>query len=445
MIKKVRTRRSLTGIVLAILVVFMSLTPQMRSFYSLPAFFKLGVGDELGIDLQLPAYLLNKFKVEINANPSDLINFERYSNDLSSFLFSNPSHVVTKPGEANLKLKLFGLIPIKEVNVDVVPRLELIPGGHAIGILLKTDGVTVIGFSPVKDQNGKQHLPAKEAGLEIEDTIVAIEGITVTTDEETARLIDSFAQQKKLIQLDIQRGNKQIKISIKPVLCKETKRYRIGLYIKDSAAGVGTLTFYDRETQVYGALGHVIADVDINRQIAKGEGKIVNASIQGIHQARRGQPGEKVGTFESDKGIFGDIRKNTNYGIFGFLDVVLQNEHYREPIPVAFAQQVNPGPAEILTVINGNKIERFSVEIARVNPQRLTNGKNLIINITDPKLVNLTGGIIQGMSGSPIIQNGYLVGAVTHVLVNEPTRGYGILAEWMLMETDLTRKVEGVA
>jgi stage IV sporulation protein B len=205
---------------------------------------------------------------------------------------------------------------------------------------------------------------------------------------------------------------------------------------------VGTLTFFEPNTLIYGALGHVIADAETSQQIAQGEGKIINASIQGIQQARRGQPGEKIGIFTDSQIILGDIQKNTQAGIFGVLKSRLDNELYPHPLPVAFAHQVETGPARMLTVVDQEKIESFAIEITKIVPQRLPSGKNLVIQITDPRLLSLTGGIVQGMSGSPIIQKNRLVGAVTHVFVNEPTKGYGILAEWMLMETDLLQLEE---
>lgn len=433
-------RQPWLGIVLAILVIFISFTPQFKSFYSFPVLLKLGVGDELGINLSLPPYLTDNLQVEVDANAEEIFTMPGNSKNLTNFFQSGNGPIAVKPGETSLKLKLFGLIPIKSVNVDVQPRIELIPGGHAIGILLKAQGVTVIGFAPVKDEAGKEHIPGEEAGLLVGDIIETVNGTPVATDEETAKIIDKLGSKGIPVTLEIKRGNRKNKLTVNPVKCRDTNRYRIGLYIRDSAAGVGTLTFYDPKTQVYGALGHVIADMEINRQIAHGDGKIVHAVIQGIQQARRGQPGEKIGTFQNSGGIFGDIQKNTNYGIFGIMNQPIKNDFYRNPIPVAFGSQVKQGPAEILTVIKGNKIEKFSIEIEKINPQRLANGKNLVIKITDPRLLEATGGIIQGMSGSPIIQDGYLVGAVTHVLVNEPSRGYGILAEWMLTETELIKE-----
>lgn len=435
-------RRPIIGIVLAALVILMSLTPQMRGFYSLPNMVKLGVGDSFSIKLELPASLANKFKLEFASNPNDLVKLNQSADNLIN---SSSPVVVTKPGEANLKLKLFGIIPVRNIELNVIPRLKLVPGGHAIGILLKAGGITVVGFSPVEDKKGVMYSPAQERGIEIGDVIESVEGITLASDEEISQLIDKIAQQEKPVNLSIKRGSVRFDVKINPVYCKSTKRYRIGLYIRDSTAGVGTLTFFDPITHIYGALGHVITDAEINREIAKGEGRIVDAQIKGIQQAIKGQPGEKIGTFQSNKGIFGDIHKNTNYGIFGTLDAKLQNQFYREPIPIAFAEEVRVGPAKILTVITGDEIEQFDIEITKINSPRAINGRNLVIQITDPRLLKLTGGIIQGMSGSPIIQNGHLIGAVTHVLINDPTKGYGILAETMLLETGLTENTGGAA
>ncbi len=434
--------RSVVGIVLAALVILISLTPQARFFYSLPNTVKLGVGDTFNLKFKLPAGFDDKFVLEYAPPSQSTIWPTKTTGTIINF--SSPV-VVTTPGEANLKLKLFGIIPVKNIELNVLPRLKLIPGGHAIGILLKTNGITVVGFSPIEDQDGLIYSPAQQEGIEIGDVIEAIEGIALTSDENTSFLIEKFAKKGKPINLKIKRGSDKLNIKVNPIYCKSTNKYRIGLYIRDSTAGVGTLTFFDPTSSIYGALGHVISDADVNKQISKGEGKIVDAKIKGIQQAIKGQPGEKIGSFENNKGIFGDIHKNTNYGIFGTLNTKLINKFYQNPIPVAFAEEVVIGPAKILTVIEGNEIEEFNVEITKTNVVKGTNGKNLMLKITDPKLLELTGGIIQGMSGSPIIQNGMLVGAVTHVLVNDPTRGYGILAETMLLETDLFRDKKGAA
>lgn len=434
---KIRNKQNWLGIVLAILVVLLSLTPQMQSFYMLPNMLKLAVGDEIGLNLNLPPYLLGKLELEVATDDNNVLNLAMDQRMDLKLLQSGKPPIAIGPGRADLKLKLFGLISLKTVNLDIVQQKKLIPGGHSIGILLKTEGVAITGFYPIKTKNNKEILPGKQSGLRVGDIIEQVEETTVNTDQELGELINELGKQDKPIQLKVRRNDNVLNIKVKPVLCKSTKKYRLGLFIKDSAAGVGTLTFYDPDTNIYGALGHIVTDGGSNKEIGHGQGRIVNAPIQGIQLARRGQPGEKIGIFEKEQDVFGDIQRNTNYGIFGNLDNHLHNEYFRQPIPVAIGQQIKPGRAEIFTVIKGDKIERFDIEILKVNPERLPNGKNLLINITDPRLLRQTGGIIQGMSGSPIIQDGYLVGAVTHVLVNEPRRGYGILAEWMLLETEL--------
>ncbi len=434
--------RSIIGLVLAALVILISFTPQIRFFYTLPNSVKLGVGDTLNLEFKLPMGFDNKIVLEYVPPVQQTTNSVKASGTIINF--ASPV-VVTTPGEANIKLKLFGIIPIKNIELNVLPRTKLIPGGHAIGILLKTDGIIVVGYSPIEDQNGLICSPAQTAGIEVGDIIQSIEGIALTSDENTSALIEKFAKKGKPLNLKIKRGNNKLNIKVNPVYCKNTNKYRIGLYIRDSTAGVGTLTFFDPESLAYGALGHVINDIDINMQIAKGEGKIIDARIKGIQQAIKGQPGEKIGSFQSNQGFFGDIHKNTNYGIFGILNFNLINKFYQSPIPVAFSEEVVIGPATILTVIEENEIEEFDIEIIKTNVLKGTNSRNLMIKITDPKLLELTGGIIQGMSGSPIIQNGLLIGAVTHVLVNDPTKGYGVLAETMLSEADFFYEEKGAA
>ena len=212
------------------------------------------------------------------------------------------------------------------------------------------------------------------------------------------------------------------------------KRYRIGLYVRDGVVGVGTLTFWDPQTREYAALGHIIIDADTRQDIKVLSGQIVSASVQSIKPGRPGRPGEKIGVFDSDGTIRGNIIKNTGYGIFGRIDEEISNPLHRYSMEVGYAHQVKKGKAQIYTVINGNDIEAFDIIIEKVYPER-QNGKGMVIRVTDQRLLNVTGGIIQGMSGSPIVQNNRIVGAVTHVFLNDPQRGYGVFMDNMLSET----------
>ncbi|BAF59383.1 predicted membrane-associated Zn-dependent protease 1 [Pelotomaculum thermopropionicum SI] len=340
-------------------------------------------------------------------------------------------------GPVKVRLSLLGVIPVKDITVSVLPQVKVIPGGQSIGVLLHSQGVIVMGRSDILNQTGRFVNPAADAGIKEGDIILKINGEAVRAEDQVRELVAQAGAEGRELALEVKRGEKTFQVRVKPVFCKETLRYRMGLLIRDSTAGIGTLTFYDPEKMIYGALGHVITDLKTNQPVDLSGGKVTGASVQSIHRGKRGQPGEKIGMFTGDTDISGTIAKNTKMGIFGRLQKPLENQIFQEPIPVAPAVQVREGEAEILTVLNGEKVERFTIEIVKVNLQARQNGKGLVIKITDPRLLEQTGGIIQGMSGSPIIQDNRLVGAVTHVFVNDPTRGYGVPAEWMLQEADM--------
>lgn len=226
-------------------------------------------------------------------------------------------------------------------------------------------------------------------------------------------------------------------VELTPVLDEKEKSYRMGLFIRDSAAGVGTLTFYEPKSTKYGALGHVISDIDTGKPIAVGDGHVVQSSVTSIQRGQNGMPGEKYATFKNENVKLGNIEKNTPFGIFGKMQKLPENNLEHQAIPIALTEQVKPGPAEIYTVVDGQTVEKFKIEIVNVIPQKYPATKGLILKVTDPVLLKKTGGIVQGMSGSPIVQNGKLVGAVTHVFVNDPTSGYGTFIEWMLQDAGI--------
>ncbi len=345
-------------------------------------------------------------------------------------------------GSVDLELRLFGVIPLRNLTVKVLPEVKLVPGGHSVGIKLHSEGVLVVGHHLVNSEAGSAS-PAREAGIEVGDVVLFIDGIRLDDANQVAEIINRQGKAGKALNFTVKRQGRQFTVRVIPLLCRETGRYRIGLYIRDTAAGVGTMTFYDPLTRVYGALGHVITDVDTNLPIEVRDGRIVKANIVSIKAARRGLPGEKTGIFQEDRDIAGTIEKNCAFGIFGRLDNLAdsQNSRYNRPLPVALMSQVQPGPAQILTVLEGEKIESFNIEILRVYNQVRPQDKSMVIRVTDERLLNAAGGIVQGMSGSPIIQNNRLAGAVTHVFVNDPTRGYGIFIEWMIQESGLLEKL----
>jgi len=428
-------RRKTLGLLVAIFVVAATFNPQARSFFSLPTQQRVLVGDEVRFNLNFPNQLLRVISVYVQPNTEKVLQLNGTDVNGKVFGFFDGWPEATTPGKANMQLRLFGILPIKNVKVEVLPQTRIVPGGQSVGVLLHSEGVIVVGQSIVEDKNGQRVNPAREAGIEVGDVIIKINNKVVTSDDQVAGLVDKAGKTGQDVNILARRKGKSFKTTIKPLLCKETGRFRIGLYIRDSAAGVGTLSFYNPDTGKYGALGHVITDSDTNQPIDISDGKVVRSSIQGIQAGQKGHPGEKIGMFINDTGFSGNIEKNTKFGIYGTLNKPLQNPFYSEPLPIALADQVTIGPAEMLTVLDGEKIEKYKVEIKRILTQAVPDSKGLVIEVTDPRLLKRTGGIIQGMSGSPLIQNGKIIGAVTHVFINDPTRGYGCLIEWMLMES----------
>jgi len=331
--------------------------------------------------------------------------------------------------------KLFGIVPLRSSEVEVMSPMKLLPGGQSIGVTLQTQGVMVVGQAPVVDKNGQNIFPAKEAGIEVGDILLKIDDRDVRTDQEVSNAINLAGKQKGNANVLFKHHDQILEKIVQPIFCIETGRYRMGLFVRDEAAGVGTLSFLDPVSKQYGALGHVITDADTNQKIEVYNGKIIASTIYSIEKGKRGHPGEKIGSFIPNSVFSGTIEKNTMTGIFGTMTGQVENPYFKEAIPVGWESEIKVGPAKIYTVIKGEKIEEFAVNIDRVMHNR-TDSKNMIVRVTDPRLLEVTGGIIQGMSGSPIVQDGKLIGAVTHVFVNDSQRGYGVFIQNMLNDSN---------
>ena len=345
-------------------------------------------------------------------------------------------------GESSIVYELAGL-PIKKVNVDVLSEYKVIPGGQSIGVNLQTLGVLVVGHHKVNIDD-EQQSPGEEADIQVGDIILRVNNKEIVKMEQITKLVNEAGRDDKPLQVTIKRGKKTLIKKLIPTHDKKEDKYQIGLYIRDSAAGIGTMTFYDPKTKKYGALGHVISDMDTRKPIQIHDGTIVKSNVTSIQKGNNGTPGEKQATLENDDLPLGTITKNSPFGVFGSLDKELESSKWNKPMPIALSSQVKEGSAQILTVVEDQKVEAFDVEIVNSVVQKNPATKGMIIKITDEKLLNKTGGIVQGMSGSPIIQDGKLIGAVTHVFVNDPTSGYGIHIEWMLNEAgiDIYKKKE---
>jgi stage IV sporulation protein B len=429
------SRRSAIGIMIAVIMVAFCASPQFRDIYQFPPHLRIMEGETASLSVGFP------FTMTVNHEQTLRLESPASKLALARPVSIQPLHL----GNATVEFKFLGFIPLRTVEVDVLPSLQLIPGGHSIGVVLHSQGVIVVGHSPILTGDGQGYTPAKDAGIAVGDVILSINGVPAQSDVKVAEIVDSSGRDGHSVELLIKRGEATSNITVTPMLCSETKRYRIGLFVRDSAAGVGTLTFYDPKSNTYGALGHVITDGDTNQPIDCNRGKIVMATVSGIQQGRRGQPGEKIGVFIEEDRVLGNIRKNSQFGIYGELTSSPANQLYADTIPVASMSQVQLGPAEMLTVVDGQTIEKFSIEIQRINLQDAPEGKGLVIKVTDPRLLEKTGGIVQGMSGSPIIQNGKIIGAITHVFVHDPAKGYGCFVDWMLMESGLVPAKESKA
>ena len=329
-------------------------------------------------------------------------------------------------GTATMMLSAFGL-PLREVTLDVLPSLEVLPGGTTVGVRINTEGVMVLGTGTVTDTNGVVHNPSKNQ-LRSGDLILTANGKDLLSKED---LVNVIAESGDTLHLRIKRDNETIETTIMPV--KGEKGNMIGSWVRDSTQGIGTITYFNPKTGAFGALGHGIMDVDTRKLMSVKCGSITAAHITSVKKGAKGVPGELVGDIKEGQKL-GQIKTNSPFGIFGTMDEPLPS--YKTPMRIAKQDQIEEGAATIRTNIAGGTVREFDIYIDGVNRFSSDDTKGMVIRITDLELLKLTGGIVQGMSGSPIIQNGRLVGAVTHVFVQDPTKGYGIFIENMIRQEE---------
>ena len=351
------------------------------------------------------------------------INQEPLSKDIINIDLLNPFSVSSESlGKYEVLLKLFGIIPIKEISVEVVEEMEVVPGGDVIGLQIETNGILVLGTGEVTLKDGTAAEPSKGL-LKSGDYIVGINGKTGITREE---FIHSIGVEP--LNLMVNRNNELMNVKIQPVQDYSGK-YKLGAWIRTDAQGIGTITYITGNGK-FGALGHGITDVDTGLLIQIDSGKLYDAEVLSVVKGKNGTPGELIGIIrQSGMSQIGEIDENCSKGIYGQMKLGMVDNS--KAIPVALKQDIKLGPATIYCQVD-SEVREYEIEIERIELGRTNDNKGLVIKITDEALLKKTGGIVQGMSGSPIIQDGKLVGAVTHVLVNDPTRGYGIFIENML-------------
>lgn len=393
-------------------------------YYSLynqiPSILRVKAGENQILNYQLPLVgeVVEASESGVSNIPKDAIKI-----DLSREVTLNTD----KSNKYLMNVKLFGFIPFKQVSIQVISDRELIPVGEPIGLYVKTDGLLVIGVGEFRGMDGLTYSPAKYI-LRSGDYIKEINGKPISDKEKFMDIIKKCDGQN--ITLKIERNDQEMEVCIHPVK-NEDKEYKLGIWIRDNAQGIGTMTYIDADGR-FGALGHGVSDVDTSTLMNLEDGTLYQTEIVSIQKGINGDPGELTGRIIYDESkILGDIDYNGQEGIFGQCNEEAEIMMDQDPIPIGLKQEIKIGEAQILCSVSG-KSEYYGIQITAIHLDNDNINKGIELRVTDSRLLDITGGIVQGMSGSPIIQDGKIIGAVTHVLVNDPTRGYGIFIENML-------------
>lgn len=392
--------------------------PTVINFIFFPKQINLLAGNVHKINFNIPAVatISSKDQSVLNVN-NELLTDNKNVNLNKDIYFQSE-----KEGSVNMQLSLMG-IPIKDVQVNVLANSKLIPCGDSVGVRIDTQGVMVLGISSVIGKDNNEHWPAKNI-LKPGDMILNINGKVIDSKETLITCIENNTN----LKVTLKRNNSIQNVELIPVKGEDGKN-KIGVWVRDSTQGIGTLTYINPETKSFGSLGHGIMDIDTKEIMEVKDGKIMKSEIIDVKKGEKGTPGELVGNIKTDEKI-GYITNNSTMGIYG----KITNDSFidqSKAIPIGFKDSVKIGDAYILCNVDGS-IKQYKIKIESINKYNIDNSKSMVIKITDENLLNKTNGIIQGMSGSPIIQDGKIIGAVTHVFVNEPSKGYGIFIENML-------------
>ena len=327
-----------------------------------------------------------------------------------------------------INYKLFNLFNIKRLKVNVLDPDRYFAGGETLGFSLQSKGVILIGGNYILSKNGIER-PFENSGLKTGDIITKINGIEINNSQDISKILENF--EGGSIRLTVNRSGNIFEVDICPALDSMSNTYKLGLWVKEDAVGIGTLSFVNATTKRFGSLGHSINDSETNECIEVSGGNIYTSKILGIKKGNSGKAGELIGTFNREN-VLGSVDKNCDYGVYGFVDCVEFVTKNKTSVDIGGGLSAKPGKAQILSALDGDEIKAYDIEIIKTNFQQSCNEKSMVIRVIDKELIAKTGGIVQGMSGSPIIQDGKLIGAVTHVFVNDATKGFGIYIDWMI-------------
>lgn len=408
-----------------IICVFMLLfyySPGVQTLINIPTDIYVAEGDAS------PFLTLNEpFKVSGDGEVSVSSSFDQRISEVTVRKINSG-----KVEHTTLDIDLFGLIPVKTVNVHVMPPQMVAPGGKPIGVTIHMKGVLVVGTSNLIQGGKEVDSPAALAGIRAGDMILKANG-TELTDSAQLSVICQDAPDG-VMDLEISRNGEIRNVTLRAQMDEEDQQYRMGMWVRDSTSGIGTLSFFDPVTKRFGALGHAVNDIDTSTTLSVRKGELIESEIVGATPGAQGKPGELHGSFHSGSKRLGTIEENTEYGIFGTLYGDIGGLSESELLEIAYPSEAKLGSAYILSTVDGGGVTAYECNIVKIFSQSSPAQKGMVIEITDEKLLSITGGIVQGMSGSPLIQNGKLLGVVTHVFINNPQKGYCMYALWMNKE-----------
>lgn len=404
-------------ILLFIIFLLLILLAYVTNITSIPDSVILFEDDELSLETIAGVKIQEKSNDAIEA--STKLNDDKVSNN-------------SLDNKKEYNLSLLG-VNLKTITANIIPETRVVPLGDLVGLKLYTKGVLVVGISEIKGEDNKTYKPYEEAGIEQGDSIIKINDEKIESTEDLLECVSKT--NGKTMNVTYIKGGEEVEKTITPVKTSKNT-YKLGIWVRDAGAGVGTLSFYDETSNTIASLGHGIQDVDTEEMLEISSGEFVTAEIVNIKKGEENNPGRIEGTIEDSKNL-GTVYSNTRFGVYGKINNKNElNIDTSKAIKVALRNEIKEGDAKIICTLEDGKKEEYNVRIQKIFKNNNENNKSMIVKVTDERLLEKTGGIIQGMSGSPIIQNGKMIGALTHVLVSDPTMGYGVFADLMLKEIE---------
>ncbi len=379
-----------------------------------------------------PIYKAIDYPNNMYVTAQDIIDANE-SNNFAPFIKFDLSNTMPVNNEeitgTTMRIKLFGFLPLKKVKVQLINSPEIYVGGNIVGFCLNTDGVMIVGSNAVFTKEGSRE-PIVASGLKAGDYIKAIEGQEIDSIYDIDKILNSSEYSGKNVELSVVRDGEEFECQIIPALDIFTQKYKLGLWVKNSTSGVGTLTYVKKNDNRFGAVGHALSDATLGDKFQVAEGEVYLCNLLGIKKGSKNAPGEIRSTMKLSDDAIGMADTNCKYGVYGNI-LNVNKLNLIDDYVLGGRMSIKPGNAKIYACLDEEGVKAYDIKIIKTNHQNKADDKSIVFKVTDKDLIEKTGGIIQGMSGCPIIQNDKLVGAVTHVFINDPTKGFGVYVDWM--------------